>query len=109
VRATEEDDSLDEDVPVRGLARALDAIAEAARRAAERAETGDAPGADRALKAVSDALDRAATRLDEARGDLPDPLVRASERRFEQARRRADQARESDKAGAGQATDTPGT
>jgi hypothetical protein len=109
VRATEEDDSTDDAVPVRGLARAIDAIAEAARRAAERAETGDTPGADRALEAVSDALDRAATRLTEAREDLPDPLVRASERRFEQARRRADQARGSEKVGGGQATDESGT
>ena len=100
VRESAEDDDDDDDgltgpARIRGLAQALDAIAEAARRAATRAAESDAPGADRALEAVSDALDRARGRLDEAREDLPEPVGRAADRRLEQASRRAGQASES--------------
>jgi len=55
---------------VRGLAQALAAVVESARRAAERAEAGD---------------------------DLPADLARAVERRLDQARRRSEQAREASK------------
>ncbi|MEF8840273.1 MAG: hypothetical protein V5A62_01420 [Haloarculaceae archaeon] len=81
---------------VRGLSRALAAVAEAARRAAERAETGDRAGADERLEAVATRLDRVATRLEEARGGLPGGLSRATDRRLEQARRRVGQARNAD-------------
>jgi hypothetical protein len=83
--------------PVRGLSRALAAVAAAARRAAERAEAGDRAGADERLEAVATRLDRVATRLEEARSDLPGGLSRATDRRLEQARRRAEQARNAGK------------
>ncbi|MDZ7700796.1 MAG: hypothetical protein U5J98_01320 [Halobacteriales archaeon] len=77
---------------VTGLVRALEAVTEAARRAAERAEAGDAGRADEALDRVAERLGRAAERLEAARGDLPDPVGNALERRLEQADRRAQQA-----------------
>ena len=82
---------------VRGLARALEAIAEAARRAAERAAAGDRGQADRSLTNVQDRLERAATRLAEASDDLPDDLERATERRLDQSRRRSQQAQAAEK------------
>ena len=82
---------------VRGLSQALDAIAEAARRAAERAAAGDRGEADRGLATVQDRLERAATRLTEASDDLPDDLEAATERRLDQSRRRSEQARDADK------------
>ena len=83
----------DDPGPVRGLARALGAVAEAARRAAERAEAGDRGGVDERLEAVADRLDRVGGRLEEARPELPRGLSRATDRRLSQARRRAEQAR----------------
>jgi len=83
--------------PVRGLAQALAAVAEAANRAAERAEAGDRAGTDQRLEAVADRLDRVATRLEEAQGELPGGLSRATDRRLEQARRRTEQARNAEK------------
>jgi hypothetical protein len=83
--------------PVRGLSRALAAVAEAARRAAERAENGDRAGADERLDAVATRLERVAARLEEARGELPGSLSRATDRRLEQTRRRTEQARDAEK------------
>ena len=82
---------------VRGLAEALGAVVDAAERAAERAESGDAPGADRQLEAVRSRLERAESRLSEARGSLPDGIANAADNRFEQVSRRADQALDADK------------
>jgi hypothetical protein len=82
---------------VRGLSRALTALAAAAERAAERADAGDRKGTDRSLGAVETALDRVAERLAAAREGLPDDVGRATDRRLDQARRRAEQARESKK------------
>jgi len=82
---------------VRGLSQALEAIAEAARRAAERAAAGDRGQADRSLTNVQDRLERATTRLAEASDDLPDDLERATERRLDQSRRRAGQAHAAEK------------
>jgi uncharacterized protein YukE len=78
---------------VAGLARAVDAVAEAARRAADRAAAGERGRADRSLETVQERLDRVATRLAEASEDLPDDLERAAGNRLEQSRRRSDQAR----------------
>jgi hypothetical protein len=87
------DDSGGQTNAVEGLARALEAVAEAARRAAERAAAGDRGQADRALENVQERLTRAAERLSAARGDLPTPTARAADRRLEQAQRRGEQAR----------------
>jgi hypothetical protein len=90
------DDARGRSNAVRGLARALDAVASAARRAADAAESGDRPGADRRLEAVTAALERVASRLTEAGESLPPERVRATDNRLEQARRRATQAREAE-------------
>jgi hypothetical protein len=99
VAAADDDDDDDggQGNAVTGLANALDAVAEAARRAATAAESGNRGQADRRLETVQERLERVATRLEEARGSLPDSLTRATSNRLEQARRRSDQARESDK------------
>jgi len=78
--------------PVRGLARALEAVASAAGRAAEAAQAGDGAAADRRLEAVTNGLETVADRLAEAREDLPGGVGRATERRLEQARTRSEQA-----------------
>ncbi|WP_255198315.1 hypothetical protein [Halorarius litoreus] len=83
--------------PVEGLARALAAVAEAARRAAERAEVGDRGRADESLQTVSSRLDRVSSRLAEAQADLPDSIARATDRRLQQARTRTDQALNAEK------------
>jgi hypothetical protein len=75
----------------------LEAVAGAARRAAERARTGDRAGADRQLATVAERLDRVTTRIAEAGDDLPDPLSNAARNRVEQANRRTTQARNSKK------------
>ncbi|MBX0325392.1 hypothetical protein EGH21_20400 [Halomicroarcula sp. F13] len=82
---------------VQGLEQALAAVAESARKAAERARAGDGNGADQRLDAVAERLQRVATRLAEASDDLPDPLANAAGRRLEQARRRTEQARNAEK------------
>ncbi|USZ67562.1 hypothetical protein NGM10_12595 [Halorussus salilacus] len=82
---------------VRGLERALAAVSDAARRAAERAESDDRGRADEALGAVETRLEGVAERLAEAEGDLPDGLSRATDRRLDQARRRSEQARAAEK------------
>ncbi|WP_058366467.1 hypothetical protein [Haloparvum sedimenti] len=82
---------------VQGLARAFQAVVDAAEKATERAQSGDRGGTDRQLEVVAERLRRAGDRLAEASGDVPDPLSRAAKRRLEQADRRAAQARESEK------------
>ena len=82
---------------IKGLRRALDAITEAARRAAERAAAGDRGQADQSLANVQDRLERAATRLEEASDSLPNEIERASERRLAQSQRRSEQAQAADK------------
>jgi hypothetical protein len=82
---------------VRGLSRALAAVADAARRAADRAESGDRGKADENLETVTSRLEQVAERLSEARDDLPGGLSRATERRMEQVERRSDQARDAGK------------
>jgi hypothetical protein len=82
----------DGSTPVRGLARALEAVAEAARRAATRAEAGERGRADQSLETVVERLGRVGERLAEAGGDLPPGLATAAERRLGQADRRAAQA-----------------
>jgi hypothetical protein len=77
---------------VGGLARSLEAVAASADRAAERAESGDAPGADRALEAITDALGRAKERLEDASDELPGPAANAARARLDQASRRGEQA-----------------
>jgi hypothetical protein len=83
--------------PIRGLTRALAAIRDQARRAAERAEAGDRGNADAALDALADRLARAQERLAAARDDLPPGLARAAENRLGQADDRAQQARDAQK------------
>jgi hypothetical protein len=78
--------------PVQELGRALTAIAEAARRAADRADAGAQARADESLATLRDRLARVTARLDEARGDLPDELANAIDRRIAQLNRRSDQA-----------------
>jgi len=77
---------------VRGLAQALDAVADAAARAAERAEANDASGADQRLETVRERLGRVTERLTDAAEDLPPPVTEAVDRRVDQARRRNEQA-----------------
>ena len=77
---------------VGGLTRSLEAVAASADRAAERAESGDAPGADRALEAITDALGRAKERLEDASDELPGPAANAARARLDQASRRGEQA-----------------
>ena len=92
------DDDLDgPENAIRGLRRALIAVAEAAQRAAERAESGDRGNADAALDAVSARLERVTERLSEARETLPDEIERAADRRLEQAKQRAEQAKAAEK------------
>ncbi|WP_135364912.1 hypothetical protein [Halosimplex halophilum] len=82
---------------LRGLVQVLAAIAEAADRAAERAEAGDRGRADAGIEAVADRLERATDRLEAARSDLPPGLANAAENRFDQIDRRSRQARDSEK------------
>jgi hypothetical protein len=82
---------------VTGLANALDAVAEAARRAAEAAENGNRGQADRSLDNVIKRLLRVQTRLSEASESIPDGLARATSNRLEQAARRSDQAKNAEK------------
>ena len=85
-------DGGDAETPVRELARVLTAVADAARRAADRADAGAGSQADESLGTVRDRLDRVETRLTDARGDLPDELVNAVDRRLEQLRQRSEEA-----------------
>ncbi len=78
---------------VENLSRALSAVADAAKRAADRAAAGEAGRADRSLETVQERLTRVATRLTEANRAIPESLRRAVARRLDQSRRRAEQAR----------------
>ncbi|WP_302082268.1 twin-arginine translocation signal domain-containing protein [Salinibaculum rarum] len=82
---------------VKGLAQALEAASDAARRAAEQAQKGDRGGTDQRLETARARLADAAERLAEARGDLPETVGNAVEKRLEQGTRRARQAREAGK------------
>ncbi|MES3518251.1 MAG: hypothetical protein PPP58_11355 [Natronomonas sp.] len=75
---------------VQGLQRALQAVADSAERAAERAERQDTPGADRALEAVEMRLERVVDAIE--RNDFDEELTATVERRLEQANRRTEQA-----------------
>ncbi|WP_407040397.1 hypothetical protein [Halovalidus salilacus] len=96
--ASDEPDGSDsQNSAVQGLARALEAVGEAARRAADRAAAGDRDGANQELDAVATRLDRVETRLSEASNSMEPAWVRATENRLEQARRRSTQASEARK------------
>jgi hypothetical protein len=82
---------------VKGLSRALQAVAETARTVAERAAAGERNRADESLAAVQTRLDRVSSRLTEAGGSIPEDLTRATERRLTQLDRRSKQAREAQK------------
>ena len=82
---------------VQGLERALAAVVDSARRAAERARAGDRGNTDKQLEAVSNRLERARTRLTEASDDLPDSLTNAARNRHDQANRRVRQAQNAEK------------
>jgi hypothetical protein len=74
------------------LARVLSAVADAARRAADRADTGNGRQADESIRTVQDRLARVETRLSDARGDLPDTLANAVGNRLDQLNQRSEQA-----------------
>lgn len=107
VAAVEEGDNEDDDNrgdgggaqrnAITGLANALDAVGDAARRAAEAAEAGDRNQADQSLDTVIERLERVSTRLVEAEDSLPASLTRATSNRLDQARRRSDQAKDARK------------
>ncbi|MUV87089.1 hypothetical protein GJ631_11040 [Natronomonas sp. CBA1123] len=80
-----------------GLAQALSSVGDAARRAAEQAESGNRGAADRNIDSVISLLEQVETRLEGARGSLPDDIARAVELRLEQARRRSEQAKAEEK------------
>ncbi|MFB6359924.1 MAG: hypothetical protein ABEH59_01225 [Halobacteriales archaeon] len=91
-KATVEERTTGRGNAVSGLLNAMDAVAAAAERAAERAEAGNPGQADEALGRVVERLDALVDRLESARENLPDPVGNALERRFDQSQRRADQA-----------------
>jgi len=82
---------------VEGLANALDAVVDAAQRAAEAADAGERGQADRNLDTVIERLNRVGTRLEEAEDSLPESLTRATSNRLDQADRRTDQAKAAEK------------
>ncbi len=82
---------------VNGLERALAAVVEAARRAAERARDSERDTADKELATVAERLQRVERRLVEASDDVPKPLSNAVQNRMEQADRRTEQARNAQK------------
>ncbi len=82
---------------INGLLRALEAAADATRRAAERAAAGDGAGADQRLETAIERLDAARERLSEARGDIPETTGNAVEKRLGQGQRRAQQALDAEK------------
>ncbi|MFB6308173.1 MAG: hypothetical protein ABEH35_02495 [Haloarculaceae archaeon] len=85
------------DRPVRGLARALDAVAEAATRGATAAQTGNATAAERRAEAVATRLDRVTSAFENAADKLPAPIAAAVERRLDEMETRAQQARRVEK------------
>ncbi|WP_435364212.1 hypothetical protein [Haloarchaeobius sp. DYHT-AS-18] len=97
--AVDDDDDTDNGMAnaIDGLVNALEAIADSADRAAERAAAGERGNADKALQAVTDSLERASERLSEARESLPGPVGDAARRRLDQANQRAEQALDAEK------------
>ncbi|WP_136717329.1 hypothetical protein [Halorientalis salina] len=91
-RPTDQEPGGTEGSGVRGLVRALEAIAAAAERAAANAAEGQQGRADEELGRATTGLERVSARLEESRSDLPEPVVTAVERRREQASRRTEQA-----------------
>ncbi|WP_394352485.1 hypothetical protein [Natronorubrum aibiense] len=89
----DEDGDDDSSNAVEGLERALAAVVEAARRAAERARDSERAGSDKQLEAVAERLQRVEQRLAEASDDLPKSLSNATRNRLRQADRRTEQAR----------------
>jgi hypothetical protein len=79
-----------------GLQRALQAVAESAERAVERAESSDTQGADRALEAARTRLEKVGEAL--AKNDFDETLETTVQNRLEQADRRIEQALETEKA-----------
>jgi len=73
--------------------QALDAVADAARRAAEAAGAGDRSNADRRLDTVASRLQQVRSNLEDASGDLSAPLSAAASKRLDQAATRTEQAR----------------
>ena len=90
-------DDGDAESPVQALARVLTAVADAARRAADRADAGTRSQADENLATVQERLARVETRLTDGRDDLPDGLANAIDRRLEQLQQRSEEAREATK------------
>ncbi|WP_336134908.1 hypothetical protein [Natronomonas amylolytica] len=81
---------------VTGLQRALQAVAESAQRAVERAEQSDTRGADRALEAARTRLEKVGEALQ--KNDFDETLNATVQNRLEQAQRRIEQALETEKA-----------
>jgi len=82
---------------LKGLVRSLDAVIEAARRAAENARSGDRGNADRRLRAVEVGIEQVTQRLDDVGEGVPEPFVNAVRNRAEQAARRTKQAQNAEK------------
>ena len=80
-----------------GLERALKAVTEAARKAAERARNDDRGRADKQLGTVMERLQQVESRLTEASDSLPPSLSKATDHRMEQASRRTEQAQTAEK------------
>ncbi|NHN41165.1 hypothetical protein G9C85_05880 [Halorubellus sp. JP-L1] len=97
VEAVDTEDAEGRENSVKGLARALEAVVDAARRAAERAEAGDRERADRQLETVVERLQLVADRLAAASDAIPDDLGLATDKRLQQARNRTEQARDAEK------------
>ncbi|WP_394329397.1 hypothetical protein [Natronorubrum thiooxidans] len=93
----DEDGDNDSSNAVEGLERALAAVVEAARRAAERARDSEQAGADRQLETVAERLQRVEKRLAAASDDLPQSLSNATRNRLAQADQRTEQARAAEK------------
>ncbi|MFT4884912.1 MAG: hypothetical protein ACI8U4_002430, partial [Natronomonas sp.] len=79
-----------------GLQRALQAVADSAQMAAERAEQSDTRGADRALEAARTRLEKVGEALQ--KNDFNETLTTTVQNRLEQADRRIEQALETEKA-----------
>ncbi|MGZ0748229.1 hypothetical protein [Haloparvum sp. AD34] len=82
---------------IKGLATALAAVVDAAERAREAAEAGNANSADKRLEAVATRLETVSDRLQAASDDLPDGLANAAEKRLGQSRKRTEQAKAAEK------------
>ncbi|MFW5900429.1 MAG: hypothetical protein ACOCTH_01465 [Halodesulfurarchaeum sp.] len=92
-----EESTVDPSTDVAGLERALEAVTEAARKAAERARNDERGRADSQLGTVAERLQRVESRLTEVAEGLPPSLSKAAGHRMEQASRRTDQAQTAEK------------